>query len=341
MFDQHIFVTGGTGFIGSYILRTLIKLGYKNISCLRKPGSVMNLVEPITTQINWIDGTLSDTEILYDHLQSADRIIHAAAIISFHSKDWKLMYKTNVEGTSNLVNAALAANRIKKFVFISSIAALGRRQNNQTITENSNWEENRLNTPYAITKYLAELEIWRGSEEGLPIVILNPSIVLGSGFWEEGSIRIIKNIFDGLKYFPRGTTGFVDVRDVAKAAEILLRNDIIKERFIISCVNKSFQEIFQQIAYHLHKNPPETAVSPFMEKVIPWISYFATLFGEKDKIITRESLRSTNNNFIYLNEKSIQRLDFTYRPIETTIAETCAQFLESVTEHFKPAFLPI
>ena len=341
MFDQHIFVTGGTGLIGSYILRTLIKSGYKNISCLRRPGSEMNLVEPIATQINWIDSTLSDTEILYDHLQSVDRIIHAAAIISFYSKDWKLMYKTNVEGTANLVNAALAASRIKKFVFVSSIAALGRRQNNQTINENSSWEENRLNTQYAITKYLAELEIWRGSEEGLPVVILNPSIVLGSGFWEEGSISIIKNIFDGLKYYPRGATGFVDVRDVAKAVEIVLRNDIVKERFIISCANKSFQEIFQQIAYHLHKNPPKTAVSPLMEKVIPWVSYFTTLFAKKDKIITRESIRNTSNNYIYLNEKSIQRLDMTYRPIETTIAETCTQFLESVSQHFKPAFLPI
>ena len=125
------------------------------------------------------------------------------------------MQKINIEGTANLMNVALDSN-IKKCVYISSVATLGYEEDT-IIDESSYFKHQNKNSNYAITKYYAEQEVWRAAAEGLKVVIVNPSIIFGPGNWNKGSSQIFKKIFNGLRFYSEGGSGYVDVVDEADA----------------------------------------------------------------------------------------------------------------------------
>jgi len=236
--DIPIFVSGGTGFLGSYLLRYLIQKDYTNIFALKRSDSSMALVASVQDKIKWIEGDILDVVLLEEIMEQVKLVYHCAAMVSFDPKDYNQLMQVNVEGTANMVNAALAAG-VDKFLHVSSIAALGRNKNNSQVDEDSKWQRNKFNTNYSISKYLSEQEVWRGIHEGLNATIINPSTILGSGFWEKGTGQLFTQVMQGLKFYPQGTTGFVDVRDVARLMIIMMESETLSERVLANGDNLS------------------------------------------------------------------------------------------------------
>lgn len=213
-----IFLTGGTGLVGAHILLKLTENGQK-VKALKRQKSSLAVVENIFSHykkrnllnsIEWIDGDLMDIFSLKEGMKDCNMVIHCAAIVSFNPKHFDQMMKQNVEGTANIVNVCLSQN-IQKLGYVSSIATLGSAEENKTRTEEDYWREGKVNTQYAISKYLSEQEVWRGVEEGLDSIIVNPSVILGPGDWTKGSSQMFEKVWSGLKFYSTGSTGYVDV----------------------------------------------------------------------------------------------------------------------------------
>ena len=220
------------------------------------PANVFDTVE-------WVEGDVLDPGLLEIALEGVDAVIHSAAKVSFSPKEQREMFKTNIEGTANVINAALLKN-IKRFLHISSVASLGRTANGETVTEKKQWEDSSINTQYAVSKYNAEMEVWRGIGEGLEAVIVNPSTILGYGDWNNSSCAIFKSAYNGFPWYSNGINGFVAVEDVARLTVLLLESNISNERFIVNGDNWSFRQIFNNMADGFGKKRPRKEATPFL-----------------------------------------------------------------------------
>lgn len=316
-----IFITGCNGLVGSTVARMLVARGEK-ICALKRKSSDLSLVRDIESSIEWIEGDIFDTEILNKAMAQADTVIHAAAIISFAPRKRKNMYDVNVQGTANVVNAALK-NNIKKFCYLSSIAALGRKKGEPVVNENALWEESEMNTHYAKSKYLAELEVWRGIEEGLPAFMVNPSVILGPGDWKNGSTKIFHYIFNENKFYTKGHISYVDVKDVATIIVKLLDKNVSGERFILNAGRVTYQELFTLIARYFHVKPPAIEVGKFIAEIAWRVEKFRAMFSDSEPILTKETVKLAGLSFDYKNEKISRFLDYKFAPLEQTIAQTC------------------
>ncbi|MCS7036077.1 MAG: SDR family NAD(P)-dependent oxidoreductase [Saprospiraceae bacterium] len=337
--DRKVLITGATGFIGAYTLRLLLKRGYA-VRALRRRTSPLDLVRDVADQVEWVEGDVTDLFALEEAFQGVTHVCHCAAVVSFRSSDERRMMRVNVEGTANMVNFALDAG-VRHFVHVSSIAALGRAPNRPQLDETCAWVDSPTNTRYAISKYLSEQEVWRAHAEGLPIAIVSPAMVLGSGFWNVGTGRIFQQIYRGMKLYPMGQNGFVDVRDVAQFIVLLLERGIQSERYILSAQDMLFRDLFFQIADALGVRRPFIKVTPFLAEIgwrLEWLK--SQLLGA-DPLLTRDSARASMGRFSYSNAKSLSVGGFAYRPIEQTIQETAAQFLEAAKNGFAPKVLPM
>ena len=323
--SKRIFVTGGTGLVGSNLLHRLVGKG-NQVLAMRRGSSSMQLVKDIENQITWIEGDLLDVELLYDNLINIDEVYHCAAVVSFDPRDKEAMFKINIEGTANLVNAALE-HQVGKFLHVSSIAALGRALDTPKVDEKSVFEKSPLNSNYAISKHRSEMEVWRGVAEGLNAVIINPSVILGNGFWDQGSGKLFTEVWNGLKFYPRGGTGFVDVRDVVSAMLQLMDSDISGERFILNADNLSYQSFFNKVALALQKPAPSIEGKPWLAEIAWRVEWLKSMITGSKPIITRETVRSSAHRFYYDNTKLIQALDFAYTPAEQSIRDTAQHFL--------------
>lgn len=321
-----VLVTGGTGFVGAYIIKELVSKGY-SVRAIRRASALPAFIDAgILSKVEWVEGDILDVLSLEDAMKGIGQVIHAAGIVSFKGGDKERLFHTNIEGTANVVNAALQAN-ITKLVHISSSSALGRKNAAGEVDEDQKWEESRSNTPYAISKYQAELEVWRGMAEGLNAVILNPTTVLGYGNWHNSSCSLFRQVFNEFPYYTTGVNGFVDVQDTARAAVLLMESSISNERFIINGDNWSFQRLLHCIADGLGKKRPTREVTPFlaglawrMEKIGGW-------FGREVRI-TRQNSRVALSKTKYSNQKILEALpEFRFTPLEESIARACAQYL--------------
>lgn len=334
MSDHHnkrILVTGATGFLGSYLVRYLLHAGYRNIRALRRPDSQLDLLGEAAGQVEWVEGDVLDIGALEEALEGCQWVFHSAAIVSFDSRDAARMREINVEGTANVVNLCLYEG-VEKLLHVSSVSALGRTKPGLTLSEASKWEKSPYNTNYGNSKFQAEQEVWRGIEEGLPAVIIQPAVVLGSGRWTEGPSAFFKTIYEGLRYYPPGGSAFVDVRDTVRMMVQLMASGLVRERFIASAGNWSYQELFRQIALALEKQPPSVQVNGLLRGLAWRAAWLKSRVSGQPSLITRETAMQSANNFFYDNQKSLQQLDFQYIPLETTIRETAQQFLEAVRE---------
>ncbi|MDH3649505.1 MAG: NAD-dependent epimerase/dehydratase family protein [Saprospiraceae bacterium] len=337
---EPILVTGGTGFLGSYILRYLVAQGFEQIRALHRKDCDYSLVEPVMNRIQWIECNLQDTEALYEAVNGSHRIIHAAALVSFDPRHDRTLLQINTEGTANVINIALASD-VQKVVYVSSIAAIGRETNGQVITEETKWEESDWVNGYAKSKYLAELEVWRGSLEGLDTCIINPSVILGSGFWNKGSARIFHLVAKGFPVYPLGGTGFVDVRDVARAAIIGLNDRIKDRRIIISGENRSYREIMREIAQQLRMSEPKYGLNTLLQRLAVMWDWTNARLKKKSQLLTITSLRNASRTIHFENQRSLDLLELEYTPIADTIADTCLQLRESMQSHGKPRYLSL
>jgi dihydroflavonol-4-reductase len=333
-----ILVTGGSGLVGSYLLRHLIAQGYTNIKALKRPQTDLKLVATIQDKIQWIEADLSNIFELEDALEGVTQVYHCAAMVSYDERDYKALMKTNVEGTENLVNAALDAN-VEKLVYVSSIAAIGKDKNQAILNENSKWTRSPELTNYSISKYLSEQIVWRGAAEGLNVAIVNPAIILGSGDWTQSSTTLFKQVWDGLKFYPTGTTGFVDVRDVVRFMTQLMESNISDERFILSAGNLSFRDLFSAIAKNLGKNPPHIKVTPLLRAIAWRVEWLRSRLTGKKVLITKQTANVSAQTYFFNNEKSLQAFDFSYTNLEKTIAETSDVMKKSAAANWETILL--
>lgn len=322
--NDKIVVTGGTGFLGSHILRGLIEKGYTNIFALKRAQSSTALVTDIEDQIQWVEGDILDIVSLEFLFKEAKYAIHSAAKVSYNPADRKSVHTVNVEGTANIVNAALGVADFGKLIFISSVAAIGRPMKKGQINEKTEWNENKETSNYALAKHQAELEVWRGMTEGMDVGILNPSMILGPSFWGDSSTKLFTYAAEENRFYPTGSNGFVDVRDVARLAIIFLESLIKNERMLAVSEMYSYEQLLKTIASAMKVKAPQKALSPLLSGFL-W--RLASL--QKDPTITKETVSITSSHFDYDNRKSKEAFQFTYIPIEKSVEDTVACFLES------------
>lgn len=338
--NSTILVTGGTGFLGAYLLRYLCKEGYTDIRAIKRSTSKMDLVAPVTDQIRWLEGDILDVVFLEDIMQDIDKVYHCAGFVSHSPKDKDRMNEVNGTGTANVVNACLIAG-VKKLLHISSIASVGRRKDKETISESSKWERNPLNSAYAVSKFLSEQEAWRGQAEGLNTVIINPAVILGSGFWDQTTCELFKKVWDGLRFYPIGGSGFVDVRDVARMCIELMESPITNRRFIACSENLSYLSFFSQIATVLDKPVPSIKVPPLLARTAAALLNIPARLTGWNAPLTPESALLSSHTFFYDSQRSRQALNFNYLPIEETITATASQLKTAAKDNFSPMILPL
>ena len=310
---KNIFITGATGLLGSHLLKELLNQN-ANIKALYRTKI------PFThTNIEWIQGDLFDTILLEETLAGVDEVYHCAAKVSFNPKNKKELFKTNIEGTANIVNACLNAN-VKKLLHVSSVSALGRIRENVVITETMQWTEEANNSVYGESKYLSEMEVWRGIAEGLQAVIINPTIILGAADWNNGSAEIFKTVYKEFPYYTEGVTGFVDVADVVKAMIALMNSDIVSERFIISAENSSYKALFDMIAEAFNKKPPHKNVSPTLAGFIWRAEAVRSFFTGKAPFINKETAQAALAKVYFDNSKLLNALPgFNYTSLKNSV----------------------
>jgi nucleoside-diphosphate-sugar epimerase len=213
------------------------------------------------------------------------------------------------------------------------VAALGRTAHGGHVDEEKRWTESKINTHYAISKYKAELQVWRGISEGLEAVVLNPSTILGYGDWHNGSCAIFKNVYEEFKWYSPGINGFVDVEDVARAALLLMKSNISEERFIINGDTWPFKKLQDTIAAGFGKKPPSRATTPFLMSVAWRLEKIKSFFSGKRPLLTRESARVAQSKTWFENEKILKALPgFSFTPLDKTIKKACENYLGTIPE---------
>jgi len=320
--------------LGAQLLFDLAKAG-KKVRALRRATSsnyTLNLVfseQPtLLNQIEWIEGDVTDIPSLLIAMDGIEEIYHCAAYVSFQPGDYQKLMKVNVEGTANMVNIALEKG-VKKFCHVSSVAALGRMEENKPIDESAIWKESKINAAYAISKYASEREVWRGIEEGLNAVIINPSIIIGAGDWKSGSSQMFTQVWKGLRFYTDGVTGFVDAGDVSKCMMQLMERNILGERFIISSENLSFRSVIGSIATQLNKPKPSIRATAFLREIAWRAEAVRKFFTGHLPLITKETARTSEHKWYPSNEKIKKTLGIEFISVEESIARTAKIFLKS------------
>lgn len=332
-----ILVTGGTGLVGAHLLAFLlrdttpIKAIYRSEDSLKKAKKVCTYyfddAEKQFNRIDWIKTDINDITALDKAFTDVKKVYHCAALISFDPKDFPALQKTNIEGTSNIVNACLEHN-IEKLCYVSSIAALGEYEDAKTpISEETYWNPEAENNVYAISKYGAEMEVWRATQEGLNAVIVNPGVILGAGFWYSGSGALFYKIKKGMRYFTNGVSGYVDVQDVVKIMIALMESDIKSERYIAVAENWSFKDFSYETAKQLQVNPPKKEASSFLLSIAWRLDWLRSKVTGKQRRFTKNLANSAKSTSYYDNSKVKEALGFTFTPLQETISRVCAKFV--------------
>ncbi|BDX37504.1 NAD-dependent epimerase [Tenuifilaceae bacterium CYCD] len=336
-----ILVTGGTGLVGSHLLYELARKG-ESIRAIKRANSNTNFVrwvfelynssvDSLFQQIEWVDADLLDYESLIAATKNIETVYHTGAVVSFNPSQAKTINTTNVIGTANLVDACLESG-VKNFCHVSSVAALGDSKNG-AIDESCKWEKSKGQSAYAKSKFMGENEVWRGFEQGLRVIIVNPSVILGPGRWDSGSGQLFKQVRKGMPFYTTGITGYVDVRDVARAMILLLDNPNINgERFVLNAQNLSYNEVFSMMADGLGKKPPRLKVDPWIVNAIYPFIFFAGIISGKGNAISKANLKSAFSKTFYSSEKITSKIGFNFTPISKTIEFVSSIYLKDL-EH--------
>ncbi len=335
-----ILVTGGTGFVGAHLLYKLasdkqqVRAIYRN----EKKFAIVKRIfsyyskdsETLFNNIDWVKADLNDITALASAFKDITHVYHCAALVSFEPDKFDLLQKTNIEGTANIVNLCIS-NTIKKLCYISSIAALGQPLNNVPITETSEWNNEIAHDVYAITKYGAELEVWRGTQEGVDAVIVNPGVIIGPGIWKYGSGSLIKTVHKGLKYYTAGSTGFISVKNVVDSMVGLMQSSIKNERFILVSNNWSYKQFLTTCSKSLAvKAPKKEAKNSILQ--LGWrLDWLVHKLTGKRRRLTKHLVTALNTNTVYDNSKLKSHLDIQLESIDQAIEETSKLYLEDIS----------
>lgn len=315
-----VLVTGASGFLGQYLVAFLSgKNQQVRAQFYQHPPSQKLLALP---GISWMQCDLLDVESIEELLENIDEIYHCAAIVSYDPGLREEMIHFNTESTTNLVNLALEKG-IRKMVYVSSIAAIPFDEQRTKITdENSDPAEYKFVSAYGLSKYLAEMEVWRGTGEGLNAVIINPGIILGAGDWNRSSAQLMKLADKEFPFYTDGSTAWVDVNDVVEIMYRLMHSAIEQERYILSAGNFKYKEILDMMATMLHRKQPGIKAGKLLTGIVWRMHEIKRLITKKSPLITKESALNATLKSSYDNKKLLSVFpDFTYSPLETTISK--------------------
>jgi dihydroflavonol-4-reductase len=323
-----IAVTGATGLLGSYVVRKLLQDKIPFVA-LKRTSSDMVLVNDIAAEINWHEADVNDYDSLLAAFSNVTGVIHAAAVVSYHKRDRENLNYVNIVGTANVVNACLQLS-IKRLLHVSSVAALGKQKNNQVLDENSKWIDGAINSQYAISKYKAELEVWRGQEEGLQTVIVNPSVILAPTNWNNSSAQLFKYAWQQRPFYTQGSFSAVDVRDVASCIVKLYQSTIEAERFIINSEAITYLKFFQLAAKHFQKKPPTILVGKKLLQVAAIFESIRGLLTGSNPLVTKETAQLAGRAFTYKNEKIKRAIDIDFQSVEDSIGWCCSEYAKKL-----------
>ncbi len=334
-----ILVTGGTGLVGSHLLYHLslendsIKAIHRKSSDLRAVKNVFQYFssdyEALFQKIEWVEADITDIISLEEAFKNITEVYHSAALVSFNSKDYAAMDEINIDGTSNIVNLCIE-NRVKKLCFVSSVATIEKSVTGKMMNEADEWNAEKVSYGYALTKYAAEMEVWRASQEGVPVVIVNPGIILGAGFWHQGSGALFSKIEKGFSFYSEGVMGFVSVNDVIKVMLLLMKSGIVNERYILVAENSSFKNIFYQIAENFGKNPPSIKVTKLMSAIGWRLEKLKSIFTNVPETLTKHAAKSIHDKRYYSSEKIQKDLNFDFEATPDTIKSVCALYKKEI-----------
>ena len=333
-----IFITGCTGLLGSHLVAEIVK-GQKSedksqIKLLCRENSDLSLLKKVLSRydfdeipnnIEFVYGDILDYDVLEEAMRDVDEVYHCAAVVSFDASDKNSLMRVNVEGTKNMVNAALQCG-VKKFCHVSSIAALGRALEGETIDEESPWTHSKNNSVYSNSKHEGEMEVWRGIAEGLNATIVNPSLILGAGKWDSSSCELFNTIAKGFPFYTTGINGFVDVKDVARAMVMLMENNKFGQRYCLNGALISYQDLFKLMADNFKVKAPYIKVGKFLSEIAWRVFWLIGKIKGKKPLITKETARTATRKYSYSSAKIIKELNFTFTPIEESVREICENF---------------
>ena len=323
-----IFVTGGTGLLGSHLLFELSKKSeviraiYRTKNRINLTKSIFKYYNPENwesqfNKIEWVEGDILDIPKLTEQIEANSIVYHCAAMVSFHPKDFNELIRINRDGTENIVNVCLA-NNVKKLCYVSSTAAIGGEQN-KMLNEDEKWKKSPETAGYTISKYSAEKEVWRGIEEGLNAVMINPCVILGAGSWDESSLAIFNNAKKGHRFYPPGSNATVDARDLASIMVTLANSEITAERFLCIGSNQKFKVLIDEIANQLGVRKPTKLVSRSLVNFARKVIGFVSLFSGKKPAITKETVNSLFSDKAYSAEKIEKALGVKFRPLSEQV----------------------
>ncbi|WP_248724891.1 NAD-dependent epimerase/dehydratase family protein [Seonamhaeicola sp. ML3] len=332
-----ILVTGGTGLVGAHLLYRLankdnhVRAIYRNERKIEHVKNVFSCYSEnyhdVFKKIEWVKADILDIPALTDVFKDIEYVYHCAAFVSFEPDKYLILRKTNIEGTANVVNLC-CTNNIKKLCYVSSIATLGESLNESPINEETIWNAEADNSVYAITKYGAEIEVWRASQEGLDVVVVNPGVIIGAGIWKYGSGSLFRKAAKGLKHYTNGSIGLVSVIDVVDIMVDLMLSPIVNERFVLVAENWSYKRFFSALSKAVGKNPPKHLAKPLLLKFAWKIDWLKTKLTGKRRRITKHIVSSISTKKNYSSDKVKKTLNYSFKPIEESIIEVGAIYLK-------------
>lgn len=329
-------VTGATGLLGSHLLMALLREGYR-VKAVYRSALKIEVVrtlfacgnsgsDSLFDRVEWVQSDLTRFESLPALCEGVDRLFHVAGMVSFLQGQREALFLHNAEVTSALATAAQQSG-VRQFVYVSSVATID-APTGATTVESMRWDPSRSHSDYAESKHAAEEAVWKAAANGLKVLVVNPSVVLGPGFWDSGSGSFFPTVYKGLPAYPPGGTGVVDVRDVAEAMIALCRADCFGRRFILSGANVLYKELFHTIALSLGVSPPAFALRPWMANWgIAAANGYTWLTGRSLKI-SSDMIRSSFRISKYDGSAVTEAVSLRYTPLRDTLSHIAACYLK-------------
>ncbi len=323
-----IAVTGANGLLGTFIVRKLVAEQRPCVAIVRQ-GSDLSLLNDVKDKIEIRYADIRNSLQLDEALTGITQVVHAAAIVSFNPRRRQEILDNNISGTRNIVNACLAKD-VKRLVHISSVAALGRQKGQTVVDETNKWNDSPLNSTYAESKYYAELEVFRGQEEGLSTVVINPSVILAATDWNKSSAKLFNYVWQEKKFYIDSNLNYVDVRDVAAITVRLMDSPIESERFVVNAGTIPFHEFFKKIAARFGRKAPSILLDRSLLRIAAVAESFRSNLTGTEPLITRETALLSGTYFTYDSKKIKDTLGFDFQTVDATLDWCCAYYLNYI-----------
>lgn len=331
-------ITGATGLVGAHVALQLLQQG-EPVTAIRRAGSDTGKTrqlfsyytsdhETLFSRIRWVDADITDIYSILDVLaEGIERVYHCAGFVSFDAKDREQLQRVNGTGTANMVNACLEKS-VKAFCHVSSIATLQNPDITQNIDESVYWKSSPDASDYAISKYNGEREVWRGIEEGLNAVIVNPGLVLGPGFWDQSSGKLISTCYQGTPFYTMGSSAAISASDTAACMIALTQRSIFGKRFVLTAHNYTFRDLFTKLHQAFGKKEPSIEAGRGMLRLALWLDALRSAFTGKARLLTKATVQAGLSKTTFDNRRIRETLDYRFTPLEETIRFVTQTYLQ-------------